>query len=209
MPGQLITTDHQDYQDAIAFMEARQQAIIDGEADELIWHLEHPPLFTAGTSANESDLLSPDQFPVYKTGRGGEYTYHGPGQRVVYAMLDLNKRGKDVRAYVQNLEAWGIAALAQFGVEAQVREGRVGLWITKPDGSEHKIAAIGVRVRKWVTSHGMAFNIAPDLSHFGGIVPCGISMHGVTSLKDLGLEVSMADFDKALETSFAQVFGSD
>lgn len=210
-----ITTDGlTDYAEAVAFMEDRANAIHLGDAAECIWLVEHPPLYTAGTSADVADLVSPDRFPVHETRRGGQYTYHGPGQRVAYAMLDLNTRGRDVRKYVQNLEAWVIATLAQFNVTGHIREGRVGVWVERPekplspDGSvaEDKIAAIGVRLRKWVTFHGLSINVEPDLEHFSGIVPCGISEHGVTSLVDLGLPVTMEDLDSALKTSFEQVF---
>ncbi|MFO1141422.1 MAG: lipoyl(octanoyl) transferase LipB [Amaricoccus sp.] len=202
------------YPQALAAMEARVEAILAGEAPELVWLLEHPPLYTAGTSAKPSDLLWPDRFPVYQARRGGEFTYHGPGQRVAYAMLDLNRRGRDVRAYVWRLEEWVIGALAAFGVRGERREGRVGVWVVRPerpprpDGSlaEDKIAAIGVRLRRWVSFHGIAINLEPDLSHFAGIVPCGIRGHGVTSLVDLGLPVTMPDLDLALRESFASAF---
>ncbi len=203
------------YPEALAAMESRVEAMLAGRADELVWLLEHPPLYTAGTSARAGDLLWPDRFPVYPSRRGGEYTYHGPGQRVAYAMLDLNRRGRDVRAYVGRLEAWVIAALAEFGVRGEVRPGRIGVWVVRPDrppqpdGSpaEDKIAAIGVRIRRWISFHGVAINVEPDLAHFGGIVPCGIRGHGVTSLVDLGLPVTMADLDLALRRSFDSVFG--
>jgi lipoyl(octanoyl) transferase len=204
------------YPEAVEAMEARVAAIRAGEAPELIWLVEHPPLYTAGTSANAGDLLQPDRFPVYRTGRGGEYTYHGPGQRVVYVMLDLKRRGPDVRRFVHDLEEWIIRTLAAFAVAGERREGRVGIWVerprTKPGGPfpgsrEDKIAAIGVRVRRWVTYHGIAINVEPDLEHFGGIVPCGISEHGVTSLVDLGLPVGLPDLDAALRASFPGVFG--
>jgi lipoyl(octanoyl) transferase len=185
------------YPDALARMEARQSAIRDANACELIWLLEHPPLYTGGTSADPAELLS-QQFPVYDTGRGGRYTYHGPGQRVGYVMVDLAKRGKDVRCYVHALEGWVIEALAEFGVAARRAEGRIGIWCDNRAGQEAKIGAIGVRIRKWVTAHGFAVNVAPDLSHFGGIVPCGIAEFPVTSLADLGITASLADFDAAL-----------
>jgi lipoyl(octanoyl) transferase len=195
-------------------MEARAEAIALGRADEAIWLLEHPPLYTAGTSAKPADLTDPDRFPVFATRRGGQYTYHGPGQRVVYVMLDLNRRGRDVRAFVGALEHWVIAALAEFNVAGEIRPGRVGVWVARPDkpplpdGSprEDKIAAIGVRLRKWVSFHGLSINHDPDLSHFDGIVPCGIRGHGVTSLVDLGLPVTMDDLDLALGRSFARAF---
>lgn len=173
-------------------------AIYDSDADELIWLLEHPPLYTGGTSADPSELLS-QQFPVYKTGRGGRYTYHGPGQRVGYVMLNLAERGRDVRCYVHALEGWVIDTLSHFEVKARRAEGRVGIWCDNKDGVEAKIGAIGVRIRKWVTSHGFAVNISPDLSHFGGIVPCGIAEYPVTSLADLGVTASLQDFDDALK----------
>ncbi|MFQ8429780.1 lipoyl(octanoyl) transferase LipB [Amaricoccus sp. W119] len=203
------------YPDALAVMEERVGDILAGRAGELVWLLEHPPLYTAGTSARREDLLMPDRFPVYPARRGGEYTYHGPGQRVAYAMLDLNRRGRDVRAYVWKLEEWVIQALAEFNVRAERRAGRVGVWVVRPDrppmpdGSpaEDKVAAIGVRIRRWVTFHGIAINVEPDLSHFSGIVPCGIRGYGVTSLVDLGLPVTMADLDLALARAFERVFG--
>lgn len=179
-------------------MEARNLAIQSGDEGELIWLLEHPPLYTAGTSADPAELLS-SQFPVYDTGRGGRYTYHGPGQRVGYLMLDLNKRGRDVRNFVHSLEGWLIDTLADLGVAAWRAEGRVGIWTENRAGQEAKIGAIGIRVRKWVTMHGFAINIAPDLAHFGGIVPCGIAEYPVTSMHDLGLNVTMAQFDGALQ----------
>jgi len=198
------------YAEALTGMEARVQAISDQAAPELVWLLEHPPLYTAGTSADEKDLLSPDRFPVFKTGRGGQYTYHGPGQRVGYVMLDLKGRGQDVRKFVGDLEQWLIATLAEFGVTGELREGRVGVWVRRPDkgiGREDKIAAIGVRIRKWVTFHGVSLNVDPDLSHFDGIVPCGISQHGVTSLHDLGITATMEDVDVAMRKTFGKVFG--
>ena len=204
-----------DYDDAVAFMEARAAEIAAGDADEMIWLLEHPPLYTAGTSAKIEDLTDPERFPVYKSQRGGQYTYHGPGQRVVYVMLDLNKRGRDVRAFVKMLEDWVIAALAEFNVKGEIREGRVGVWVERDDKpltitgakAEDKIAAIGIRLRKWVSFHGISINVEPDLSHFTGIVPCGISEHGVTSLVDLGLPVTMDDVDIALQRTFQDVAG--
>lgn len=207
-PELRITPGLTDYAVALADMEQRQADIAAGHARELVWFLEHPPLYTAGTSAKAPDLLTPQRFPVYQTGRGGQYTYHGPGQRVVYLMLDLNQRGKDVRAYVANLERWLIAALARLQVSADVREDRVGLWVEQPGGGEDKIAAIGVRIRRWVTSHGIALNVAPDLEHFSGIVPCGIQAHGVTSLAALGKDSAMARVDQALIDAFAEVFAT-
>ncbi|WP_328590471.1 lipoyl(octanoyl) transferase LipB [Mesobaculum littorinae] len=203
-----------EYDTALSEMEARAAAIAEGTADELIWLLEHPPLYTAGTSARREDLTDPDRFPVFEARRGGQYTYHGPGQRVAYVMLDLNRRGRDLRRFVAAMEAWVIAALAEFNVDGQIREGRVGVWVDRPekpalpDGTprEDKIAAIGVRVRRWVTFHGLSVNVEPDLSHFEGIVPCGIRGHGVTSLVDLGLPVTMEDLDAALRRQFDGAF---
>jgi lipoyl(octanoyl) transferase len=187
-------------------MQARAAAIAAGDADELIWLLEHPPLYTAGTSADPADLVAPDRFEVHKIGRGGQYTYHGPGQRVGYAMLDLRKRGRDVSAFVRGLEQWIIDALAEFDVTAERRCGRVGVWVIRPDGTEEKIAAIGVRLKKWVSFHGISINLNPDLSHFEGIVPCGIREHGVASLASLGRDVSMEQLDAALKFSFERIF---
>ena len=199
------------YETALAEMEARVAAIHEGRASEAVWLLEHPPLYTAGTSARPEDLVEPGRFPVHIAGRGGQYTYHGPGQRVVYVMLDLNKRGRDVRAFVSRLERWVIATLAEFNVTGEVREGRVGVWVRRTDrglaadGSvpEDKIAAIGIKLRRWVSFHGISINVEPDLSHFEGIVPCGIREHGVTSLVDLGLPVTMDDLDTALRATFS------
>ncbi|MBX3492724.1 MAG: lipoyl(octanoyl) transferase LipB [Parvibaculum sp.] len=198
------------YEMAVAEMEARVAAIAEGAAPELVWLLEHPALYTAGTSADEADLIDPKRFPVFRSGRGGQYTYHGPGQRVAYVMLDLKRRKPDVRAYVQDLEAWLIATLARFDVTGETRPDRVGVWVRRPERgltAEDKIAAIGVRLRKWVTFHGVSLNIDPDLDHFSGIVPCGIAQHGVTSLADLGREATMADVDAALRETFGEVFG--
>jgi lipoyl(octanoyl) transferase len=206
-----VSTGYVDYEPAVAAMEARVAAIAAGEAEEVVWLLEHPPLYTAGVSARDDDLLAPDRFPVHRTGRGGQFTYHGPGQRVAYVMLDLNKRGKDVRAFVHGLEDWIIGALDQFGVEAGMREGRVGVWVERKGAGwsrEDKIAAIGVKVRKWVSFHGISLNVEPDLDHFGGIVPCGITEHGVTSLVDLGVLATMDEADGALKASFQRVFGA-
>lgn len=194
------------YGEAHDFMEARAAAIRAGETPERVWLVEHPPLYTAGTSAKPDDLIDPDRFPVFETGRGGQYTYHGPGQRVAYAMLDLKLRGSDVRGYVHDLEEWMIRTLATFGVTGERREGRVGIWVVRNGGREDKIGAIGVRVRRWVSFHGLALNVNPDLSHFGGIVPCGIAEHGVTSLRDLGVDVTMDEVDRALRTVFEEVF---
>ncbi|MNU45813.1 Octanoyltransferase [compost metagenome] len=205
-----VSTGYVDYEPAVAAMEARVAAIAAGEAEEVVWLLEHPPLYTAGVSAKDDDLLAPDRFPVHQTGRGGQFTYHGPGQRVAYVMLDLNRRGKDVRAFVHGLEDWIIGALDQFGVEAGMREGRVGVWVERKGAGwsrEDKIAAIGVKVRKWVSFHGISLNVEPDLDHFGGIVPCGITEHGVTSLIDLGVLATMDEADGALKASFQRVFG--
>lgn len=195
------------YPDALAEMEERVRAIRAGEAPELVWLLEHPPLYTAGTSARIADLVDPDRFPVYDAGRGGQYTYHGPGQRVGYFLLDLKKRGKDVRQFVFSLEDVIIRSLAAFGVTAERRHGRVGVWVTRTDGREEKVAAIGVRVRQWVTYHGISINVDPDLGHFDGIVPCGIAEHGVTSMADLGLPITMDDLDVVLKDVFDEVFG--
>ena len=201
------------YPDALAFMDERAAAIRAGRAPETVWLLEHPPLYTAGTSARDGDLLMPGRFPVHRTGRGGQFTYHGPGQRIAYAMLDLTKRGGDVRRYVCDLENWIIATLARFNIRGERRQGRVGIWVDrsrdKGSGHEDKIAAIGVRVRHWVTLHGVALNVEPDLGHFAGIVPCGIAdaRYGVTSLADLGIHVQMAEVDSALRGAFDEVFG--
>ncbi|WP_422363416.1 lipoyl(octanoyl) transferase LipB [Pyruvatibacter mobilis] len=203
------------YPDALAFMEERAAAIAAGDAPEIVWLLEHPPLYTAGTSTNPIDLLTPDRFPVYETGRGGQYTYHGPGQRVAYAMLNLKERGQDVRAFVAGLEQWIISTLARFHVQGEIRDDRVGVWVERPEKprqmngqpTEDKIAAIGVRVRRWVTFHGISINLNPELEHFSGIVPCGIQQHGVTSFEDLGLTTTMPDLDMALRAEFETVFG--
>lgn len=213
----IITDGLTDYRTAEAWMEARAAAIAAGEAEECIWLVEHPPLYTAGTSAKAEDLTDPERFPVYPTRRGGQYTYHGPGQRVAYVMLDVDARGRDVRCFVRQLENWVIATLDQFNLRGEIRPGRVGVWVQRPekpnqaDGSpaEDKIAAIGIRLRKWVSFHGISINVEPDLSHFSGIVPCGITTHGVTSLVDLGLPVTMDDVDLALRATFEGVFASD
>jgi lipoyl(octanoyl) transferase len=200
------------YEAAVAGMERRIAAIRDGSAPELVWLLEHPPLYTAGTSARVEDLLDPHRLPVYRSGRGGQYTYHGPGQRIAYVMLDLNRFGRDVRCHVWRLEEWMIAALARFNVRGERRDGRIGIWVAAAGGREDKIAAIGVRVRRWVSYHGVALNVDPDLEHFRGIVPCGIepeiSGHGVTSLARLGITASMPEVDIALRTTFDEVFGA-
>jgi lipoyl(octanoyl) transferase len=193
------------YPEAVSFMEARAAAIAEGRADELVWLVEHPPIYTAGTSAKQKDLIDA-RFPVFQTGRGGQFTYHGPGQRVGYVMLDLKRRKPDVRAYVRDLEEWLIRTLAKFNVTGERREGRVGIWVQR-GSREDKIAALGVRVRRWVTFHGISFNMNPNLDDFTGIVPCGISDHGVTSLHDLGIPATMADMDAALKTAFQEVFG--
>ena len=204
------------YPDAVAAMEARVAAIADGLAAEQVWLVEHPPLYTAGTSADESDLVQPNRFPVFATGRGGQYTYHGPGQRVAYVMLDLRKRGPDVRQFVNSLEAWLIVTLARMNVTGERRDDRVGVWVRRPDKlppvgagaiAEDKIAAIGIRIRRWVTFHGISLNVDPDLGHFDGIVPCGVTLHGVTSLHDLGVPVTMPEVDSLLRAGFEEVFG--
>jgi lipoyl(octanoyl) transferase len=202
------------YSEAVSFMEHRAAGIAAGQARECVWLLEHPPLYTAGTSARPQDLTDPHRFPVHQSARGGQYTYHGPGQRVIYVMLDVGARGRDVRRFVQQLERWVIATLAEFNVTGEIREGRVGVWVARPDkpprpdGSpaEEKIAAIGIRLRKWVSFHGISINVEPDLEHFSGIVPCGIADHGVTSLVDLGLPVTMGDVDVALKATFDRSF---
>ncbi|MCO4844311.1 MAG: lipoyl(octanoyl) transferase LipB [Yoonia sp.] len=210
----ITSTGLTSYDDALAFMEDRAGQIAAGTADEAIWLVEHPPLYTAGTSANIKDLVDPDRFPVHEARRGGQYTYHGPGQRVAYIMLDVGKRGRDVRAFVCQIENWIIATLDTFNVKGERRSGRVGVWVTrhdKPLGAdgqpqEDKIAALGIRLRKWVSFHGLSINVEPDLSHFTGIVPCGITAHGVTSLVDLGLPVTMEDVDVALQQTFEASF---
>ncbi len=195
------------YPEALAAMEERIAQIRTGTARELIWLVEHPPLYTAGTSARGEELLMPERFPVFRAGRGGRYTYHGPGQRVVYVMLDLQRRGEDVRCFVHHLEEWAIRVLAGFGVLGERRDGRVGVWVSDAGRGEAKIAPVGVRVRRWVTYHGMAINVAPDLDHFRGIVPCGISQYGVTSLAALGVTATISDIDAALRATFEEVFG--
>ncbi|WP_454760717.1 lipoyl(octanoyl) transferase LipB [Caulobacter segnis] len=208
--GWAVSTDYLPYPAAVAAMEARAAAIADGTAGELIWLLEHPPLYTAGVSAKATDLIEPERFPVFESGRGGQFTYHGPGQRVAYVMLDLTKRGRDVRAFVAALEAWIIDALAAFNVTGELRDGRVGVWVERKGvgwSREDKIAAIGVKLRKWVSFHGVSLNVEPDLGHFSGIVPCGQTEHGVTSLVDLGLPVTLDEADAALKTSFQKIFG--
>jgi lipoyl(octanoyl) transferase len=202
------------YAQAVAWMEGRVAQILAGTAPEVIWLLEHPPLYTAGTSADANDLIDPDRFPVFQAQRGGQYTYHGPGQRVIYVLLDVGKRGRDVRKFVKNLENWVISTLAEFNVVGEIRQGRVGVWVQRQDKPlsasdtiiEDKIAAIGIRLRKWVSFHGISINLEPELEHFSGIVPCGIAEHGVTSLVDLGLPITMADLDLALKRCFEQNF---
>jgi len=201
-----ISTIPVDYEPAVDEMEARVAAIRAGVAPELVWLLEHPPLYTAGTSARDQDLLDPRGLPVHRTGRGGRYTYHGPGQRIAYVMLDLARRGPDVRCHVHRLEEWIIRTLARFGIKGERRDGRVGIWVVRSGGGEEKIAAIGMRVRRWVTYHGMALNVDPELDHYRGIVPCGIPEHGVTSLARLGVRATMAELDEALRATFAEVF---
>ncbi len=198
------------YVDAVSEMEGRVAAIAEGRAPERVWLLEHPPLYTAGTSARDEDLIAPGRFPVFRSGRGGQFTYHGPGQRVAYVMLDLSRRTPDLRRYVAALEAWLIATLAAFNIRGERREDRVGVWVRRPEkgeGAEDKIAAIGIRVRRWVSFHGISLNVEPDLSHFSGIVPCGVREHGVTSLVDLGLPVTMPEVDAAMRAAFEEVFG--
>ncbi|HEX8233087.1 MAG TPA: lipoyl(octanoyl) transferase LipB [Caulobacteraceae bacterium] len=209
--GWAVSPGYVPYPAAVEAMKARAAAIAAGEAGELVWLLEHPPLYTAGVSARSEDLVAPGLLAVFETGRGGQYTYHGPGQRVAYVMLDLRERGRDVRCFVRGLEAWIIGALARFNVAGETREGRVGVWVTRrAQGApprEDKIAAIGVRVSRWVSFHGISLNVEPDLSHYAGIVPCGIREHGVTSLVDLGLPIGMDETDAALKASFKDVFG--
>ncbi|MGR4866344.1 lipoyl(octanoyl) transferase LipB [Caulobacter sp. LARHSG274] len=208
--GWAVSAGYVPYPAAVAAMEARAAAIADGTAGELVWLLEHPPLYTAGVSAKAADLIAPDRFPVFQSGRGGQFTYHGPGQRVAYVMLDLTRRGRDVRAFVEALEAWIIEALAAFNVTGELREGRVGVWVERKGpgwAREDKIAAVGVKLRKWISFHGISLNVEPDLEHFSGIVPCGQIEHGVTSLVDLGLPVTLDEADAALKASFVRVFG--
>ena len=209
--GWAVSSGRVDYPAAVEAMEARAAEIAAGRAGELVWLLEHPPLYTAGVSAKPHDLLDPERFPVFRSGRGGQFTYHGPGQRVAYVMLDLNRRRRDVHDFVAALEGWIIGALARFNVDGELREGRVGVWVERKAPGvpprEDKIAAIGVKIRRWVSFHGIALNVEPDLAHFAGIVPCGQAEHGVTSLVDLGLPVSMDEADAALRASFVDVFG--
>ncbi|TVR07143.1 MAG: lipoyl(octanoyl) transferase LipB [Salinarimonadaceae bacterium] len=206
----IVSDEPVGYDAAAAAMEERVARIIAGQSRECVWLLEHPPLYTAGTSAKDSDLVEPDRFPVFRTGRGGQYTYHGPGQRVAYVMLDLERRKPDLRRYVAALESWLITTLERFNVRGERREDRVGVWVRRPDrgeGVEDKIAAIGIRVRRWVSFHGVSLNVEPELSHFGGIVPCGVAAHGVTSLVDLGRIVTMPEVDAAMRASFEEIFG--
>ena len=205
-PEWKTSTQPIEYLDAVKFMEERVNDIIHNDAPELIWLLEHPPLYTAGTSAVESDLLTPVRFPVYKTGRGGQYTYHGPGQRIAYTILNLNKRKRDVRLFVHNLEQWIINTLKHFNIRGERRTDRIGIWVEREGTREDKIAAIGIRIRHWVTFHGISININPQLEHFEGIVPCGVRDHGVTSCKDLGIDVTAKDIDDALYKSFEEIF---
>jgi lipoyl(octanoyl) transferase len=198
------------YEQAVAFMEMRADAIAGGTAREMVWLVEHPPLYTAGTSAQAADLVDPDRFPVHQTGRGGQYTYHGPGQRVAYVMLDLKRRVPDLRRYVAALEAWLIETLDAFNIRGERREDRVGVWVRRPDKgetAEDKIAAIGIRVRRWATFHGISLNVEPDLNHFSGIVPCGVTQYGVTSLVDLGIPVTMPEVDAVMRQAFEDIFG--
>jgi lipoyl(octanoyl) transferase len=209
--GWAVSSDYVPYAEAVEAMEARAAAIAEGRAGELVWLLEHPPLYTAGVSAKPEDLLAPERFPVFASGRGGQFTYHGPGQRVAYVMLDLKARKRDVHAFVRGLEDWVIGALNAFNVKGEVRPGRVGVWVERREVGvlprEDKISAIGVKIRRWVSFHGISFNVEPDLDHFEGIVPCGIREHGVTSLVDLGLPVTLDEADAALKTSFQAIFG--
>jgi lipoyl(octanoyl) transferase len=211
----IVSEEAVPYPEAVTAMEARAAAISAGEAGEQVWLVEHPPLYTAGTSARHADLVAPDRFPVFRTGRGGQFTYHGPGQRVVYLMLDLNRRGPDLRRYVSQLEEWIIATLARFNVTGERRADRIGVWVRRPDKpplpdgtmAEDKIAAIGIRVRRWVTFHGISLNVDPELEHYSGIVPCGVTGYGVTSLADLGIPVAMPEVDAALKAEFERLFG--
>ena len=212
----IISDGFTDYPQAVVWMEARAIAIAQGSANEAVWLVEHPPIYTAGTSAKPADLTDPNRFPVFNSKRGGQYTYHGPGQRVAYVLLDVGARGRDVRKFVQQLEAWVIATLEEFNIKGEIREGRVGVWVTRNDKprtatgqlQEDKIAAIGIRLRKWISFHGISLNLDPDLRHFDGIIPCGITDQGVTSLIDLGLPVTMNDLDLALRRRFETIFSA-
>ncbi|MGI9366392.1 MAG: lipoyl(octanoyl) transferase LipB [Rhizobiaceae bacterium] len=210
----IIAQQPVDYPTALSWMEDRAVAVADGSANECVWLLEHPPLYTAGTSSDPHDLVEPNRFPVFETGRGGQYTYHGPGQRVAYVILDLKRRRQDIRVFVSSLERWIIDTLGTFNISGERREDRVGVWVRRPQKpappgivAEDKIAAIGIRLRKWVSFHGLSINVEPELEHFAGIVPCGVSQHGVTSLVDLGLPVTMDDLDLALKATFTPIFG--
>lgn len=208
--GWIISEGLTDYPEGLETMKAHAAAVAAGDAREAVWLVEHPPLYTSGTSARETDLLAPERFPVYAAGRGGQFTYHGPGQRVVYLMLDLKERGRDIRCFVQGLEGWIIDTLAAFNIRGERREGQVGVWVARPErgpGRYDKIAALGVRVSRWVSFHGVSINIAPDLGHYAGIVPCGITDQGITSLEDLGQLVAMPEFDGALRRNFERRFG--
>ena len=206
----LISDNPVPYPEALAFMEQRIDAIARGEANECVWLLEHPPLYTAGTSADPADLVAPERFDVFQTGRGGQYTYHGPGQRIAYVMLDLKRRTQDIRLFVATLEEWIINILEAHNIKGERREDRVGVWVSRPDKGqnvEDKIAAIGIRLRKWVTFHGISLNIEPDLDHYSGIIPCGIAQHGVTSFVDLGYPVTLSDVDITMREEFEKLFG--
>ena len=209
----IISSGLVEYPDALKAMDERVDLIQKGNAKELVWLLEHPPLYSAGTSAKPKDLLTPNRFPVFKTGRGGQYTYHGPGQRVVYIMLDLNRRQRDIRAFVFSLETWIINTLAKFNIRGERRSDRIGIWVRRTDlnnsGREDKIGAIGIRIKRWVTLHGISINVSPDLEHFGGIIPCGIGGYGVTSFEDIGQPLEVYDLDVELRTEFDQLFGKN
>ena len=209
----IISSGLVEYPDALKAMDERVDSIQKGNAKELVWLLEHPPLYSAGTSAKPEDLLAPNRFPVFKTGRGGQYTYHGPGQRVAYIMLDLNRRRRDIRAFVSNLETWIINTLAKFNIRGERRSDRIGIWVRRTDLNnserEDKIGAIGIRIKRWVTLHGISINVSPDLEHFGGIIPCGIDGYGVTSFEDIGQPLEVYDLDVELRTEFDQLFGKN
>ena len=209
----IISSGLVEYPDALKAMDERVDSIQKGNAKELVWLLEHPPLYSAGTSAKPEDLLAPNRFPVFKTGRGGQYTYHGPGQRVAYIMLDLNRRRRDIRAFVSSLETWIINTLAKFNIRGERRSDRIGIWVRRTDLNnyerEDKIGAIGIRIKRWVTLHGISINVSPDLEHFGGIIPCGIGGYGVTSFEDIGQPLEVYDLDVELRTEFDQLFGKN